>query len=80
MAAAIGYTTREADTYPNSELDSHANMVVLGKDCFVFEWSSLTCSFKPFSETLDKVTHVPIVDAAIAYEFPYTYEVYILMI
>ena len=80
MAAAIESTTSEAETYPNSELDSHANMVVLGKDCFVFEWSGLTCNVKPFSETLGKVTHVPIVDAAIAYECPYTYEVYILMI
>lgn len=80
MTAAIESTTSEAETYPNSELDSHANMVVLGKYCFVFEWSDLTCSVKPFSETLGKVTHVPIVDAAIAYECPYTYEVYILMI
>ena len=75
MAAAIDSNTSEAETYPNSELDSHANMVVLGKDCSIFEQSSLTCSVKPFSETLGKVTHVPIVDAAIAYECPYTYEV-----
>ncbi len=27
-----------------SELDSHANMVVLGKDCFIFESTGKTCN------------------------------------
>ena len=31
-------------TICKSELDSHANMVVLGKECFVFESTGKTCN------------------------------------
>ena len=31
-----------------SELDSHANMVVLGKDAFIFESTGRTCNVEPF--------------------------------
>ena len=65
---------------PKSELDSHANMVVLGKHCFVFEWSGRSCSVHPFSESLGSVKNVPIVDAAIAYDCPYRHETYILLV
>jgi hypothetical protein len=64
---------------PKSELDSHANMVVLGKNCFVFEWSGQSCSVHPFSDTLGTVKNVPIVDAAIAYDCPYRLETYVLL-
>ena len=62
---------------PRTELDSHANMVVLGKNCFVFEWSGRTCNVHSFSDKLGSMEHVPIVDAAIAYDCPYTYQTYI---
>ena len=75
----VGAIVMSADTMvgdplqdPKSELDSHANMVVLGKHCFVFEWSAgQSCSVHPFSESLGSVKNVPIVDAAIAYYCPY---------
>ena len=63
-----------------SELDSHANMVVLGKECFVFEPTGKTCSVEPFSSELGIAQNVPIVDAALAYDCPFTYETYILII
>ena len=65
---------------PKSELDSHANMVVLGRNCFIFEWSGQTCNIMPFTKTLGTVQYVPIVDAAIAYDCPYQFETYILLI
>ena len=70
----------DMDQDPTSELDSHANMVVLGKNCFVFEWSGQLCSVHPFSDSLGAVKNVPIVDAAIAYDCPYQLETYILLI
>lgn len=65
---------------PKSELDLHANMVVLGKNCFVFEYSGRSCSVHPFTDSLGTVKDVPIVDAAIAYDCPYQHETYILLV
>jgi len=63
-----------------SELDSHANMIVLGKECFVFESTGKTCNVEPFDKTLGIAQNIPIVDAAIAYDCPFTHETYILII
>lgn len=83
MAASYDSNTNEnrlSEQDPRTELDSHANMVVLGSNCFVFEWSGRTCTVKPFTDSLGTVQHVPIVDAAIAYDCPYSHRTYILMI
>jgi hypothetical protein len=65
---------------PRSELDSHANMIVLGKHSFIFESTGRTCTVEPFTTDLGTAENVPIVDGAIAYECPYTHQVYILII
>ena len=63
-----------------AELDSHANMVVLGNNCFIFESTGKTCNVEPFSSDLGIASNIPVVDAAIAYDCPSTYETYILII
>ena len=63
-----------------SELESHANMVVLGKDCFIFESTGKTCNVEHFNADLGVATNITIVDVALAYECPYTNETYILII
>ena len=65
--------------YPRSELDSHANMVVLGKHAFIFESSGRTCNVRPFSDELGIAENVPIVDGAIAYDCPFSSKSYILL-
>ncbi len=65
---------------PKSELDSHANMVVLGRNCFVFEWSGQSCNVQPFDSNLGSANNIPIVDAAIAYDCPYDHRTYILLV
>ena len=45
---------------PRTELESHANMVLLGCNCIVFEWSGRTCTVKVFTGSLGAVQHVPI--------------------
>ena len=75
-ADELGLTEQD----PRTELDSHADMVVLGQNCFAFEQSGKTCTVKPFTDSLGTVQHVPIVDAAIAYDCPYTHETFILLI
>ena len=63
-----------------SELDSHANMVVLGKDAFIFESTGRTCNVEPFPSDLGVAENIPIVDATIANDCDLTHETYILII
>ena len=37
---------------PKTELDSHANIIVLGKHFFVFEWSGKSCTVNTFNDCL----------------------------
>ena len=62
-----------------SVLDSHANMVVLGKDSFIFEKTGRSCNVQPFDSQLGIASNVPIVDGAIAYDCPHTHLTYILV-
>ena len=65
---------------PRTELDSHANMVVLGLNSFVFESTGRTCNVQPFSTDLGIAKDVPIVDGALAYDCPYSGIVYVLVV
>jgi hypothetical protein len=51
----------EGTVDPRSELDSHANMAVLGKHSFVFERIGRTCNMKPFHSKLGIAQNVPII-------------------
>ena len=72
-------TEATSNTQPRTETDSHANMAVLGRSCFVFEQSGKTCDVSAFSPTIKK-TSLPIVDAVIVYDCTYTLKSYLLMI
>jgi len=68
-------------TEPRTELDSHANMVVLGSECFVFDnIQDKTCEVQPFDPSIGTAKHVPIVDAALSYDCPYSYKTFILVV
>ena len=54
-------------------------MAVVGKDCFVFEHTGLTCDVSAFSPDLP-ITSLPIVDAVIVYDCPYSLQSYLLML
>ena len=76
VSTATGQTTVAA---PRTELDSHANMVVLGCNSFIFEKTGRTCNVKPFSSDLGIAQNVPIVDGAVAYECSFSRQTYILI-
>ena len=66
---------------PRTELDSHANMVVLGKHCFVFDHvQGRTCEVESYDPAMRKAKHIPVVDAAITYDCPYTLKTYLLIV
>ena len=75
VSGVVGY-----EPLPCTELDSHANMVVLGRNSFIFESTGKTCNVKPFSEEIGVAEDVPIVDGAIAYDDPITGKTYILLV
>ena len=72
------------DTSPtlesHTELDSHANMVVLDRNCFVFDGvHGHKCDVDPFDPCIGTANKIPTVDAAVAYTCPYTHEIYVMI-
>ena len=65
---------------PRTELDSHANMVVLGAHAFIFESTNHICNVHPFDTSLGTASKIPIVDGSVVYECPYTGEIYFLIV
>ncbi len=63
-------STNESSADPRTELDSHANMCVLGKHSYIFNSNGKTCNVSPFMDELGVATDVPIVDGAVAYDCP----------
>ena len=61
----MGVDDQETTT---TQLDSHANMVVVGGHATVFGKSGKSCDVRPFSSDCHKLESVPIVDAAVAYD------------
>ena len=56
-------------------------MVVLGRNCFVFDGiHGKTCDVEPFDPSIGIAQKVPVVDAAISYDCPYLHQTFILII
>ena len=71
-----------SDGEGRTELDSHANMCVLGKHCVLLSELShaRTVSVGAFSESAGGLDAVPIVDAMLAYDCERTNQVYLLVL
>ena len=61
-----------------TELDSHANMFAMGKHSTIIQWSGLHADVHGYSDAVASLK-IPICDAAIAYDDPYTHKTYILV-
>ena len=72
-------TLVEGGEESRTELDSHANMIVFGKHSVILSYSGRHAEVNAFTPDLDKLHRVPIVDAAIAYDCPYSMKTYILI-
>ena len=81
LLTLVASTTSEgADLIgPRTELDSHANMVVVGNDCTVFDDTGLTCTVNAFTKSAGKLEKVPIVDAVVAYDCPLQAKTFLLL-
>ena len=69
----------EHDESSRTELDSHANMPVVGRHAYIISNSGKTADVKPFSPDYRTMT-IPIVDAAVQYDCPYGNKSCILVI
>ena len=53
-----------------TELDSHANMAVIGRNAYILNDIGRTAQVSPFTPDYEALTEVKIVDAAIIYDCP----------
>jgi hypothetical protein len=68
--SALGATPHN-ETSGRTDLDSHANMVVLGKDCFILSQTGLQADVNAFTPDHQSLP-IPIVNGAKLYIDPYT--------
>ena len=74
-------TVEVNDNISRTELDSHANMAVMGIDCLVVDWiTGKTRDALPFDPSIGTSISIPVVGAALAYDYPFTHTTYILMV
>ena len=59
------------DIESRTDLDSHANMPVVGRHAYIFRYTGKTASVNAFSPDYDPL-ETKIVDAAVLYQCPYT--------
>ena len=62
-----------------TDLDSRYNMVMFGKHCCIISSSGRYAEVNAFTPDLNALHRVPIVDAVIAYDCPYTMKTYIIV-
>lgn len=68
----VGDKSRQTnyEPYTRAELDSHANMVCLGRHCTIVNWTHRVMKVNGFGPTMS-MNHVPVVDAVVVFEDPY---------
>jgi hypothetical protein len=76
ISAAVALDEESIQT----DLDSHANMIVVGKHCFIISYSGKYIDVNSFSDAVGGLSQVPIVDAAIAYDCPHTHKTWLLIV
>ena len=72
-------TSNDTIEVSRTELDSHANMVVVGQHAFIINNTGKTAEVSPFTSSYDALKNVPIVDAIIAFDCPITDKAYLLV-
>ena len=69
----------DAAVQSRTDLDSHANMPVVGKNAYILAESGKTVDVSPFTPDYQSM-EVPLVDAAILYECPHDGKSYVLVL
>ena len=72
-------TMEDVNESSRTELDSHANMPVIGMNAYILSTIGETVDVAPFTPDYNPIS-VELVDAALKYECPYSCEIKILII
>eukprot|EP00957_Ditylum_brightwellii_P113116 8626987-Ditylum_brightwellii.AAC.1 len=75
----VDLTSQPLGTESRTELDSHANMSVVGKHALILSHTGCVADVNPFTPDY-KSMRVPIVHAALKYDCPYTGKASILVV
>ena len=73
----------ESDMLPSlsrTDLDSHANMVVVGRNVAIINDTGRRAEVSPFTPDYDSLHSVPIADAAIRYDCPFSGDTFLLIV
>ena len=79
ISASDGRVEDQTVVEARTDLDSHANMCVFGKNAIIIANTGQSANVDGFSPDVGTLHKVPIVDAAIAYDCPFTLKTYILV-
>ena len=82
VAATRGGSSRVGrgrDLGERAELDSHANVVCLGKHCSVIRRTGVTMKVNAFASEVGSLSNIPVVDAVVVFDCPYTRESYFML-
>ena len=71
-AIVMSFSTAKSRVAILTELDSHANMVVLGRFVTIIRRTGRSVDVQAFAEDVPTMKSVPIVDAVVAHDCPYT--------
>ena len=63
-----------------TELDSHANMIVVGSQALVIQRTGQSAHVNAFYDEVQGMSEVPIVDAAVTYDCITTGKTYLLIV
>ena len=74
-AAGVDKYTSES----TAELDSHANTIVLGNQALVIQDTGTYAEVNVFPSEVRGMSKVPVVDAVVTYDCPFTLESYLLV-
>ena len=82
MARAVisAMTSNQDNDHPRTELDSHADSPVVGKNCKILHYTGQQVNVAGFSDTLGECKSIPVVNCALAYDCTITQQTYILLI
>ena len=79
MAAIAAAAIEEYTSESMTKLDSHANNIVLDLQALIINHTGQSAEVNAFSSDVEVMSKVPIVDAVVAYDFPYTGSTYLLL-
>ena len=79
MVSALDVTEETEGEESRTELDSHANMPVVGQNAYIISDTGRIADVNPFTPDYDSM-QISIVDAAVRYDCPYNDRSYILVI